>query len=332
MRVVFFTPYYKQNRGNSTTAKRLEHGLSKKVEFSLFPYEELSVNPTLLEWMEKAEMYHILHFSRFVQWAEKNEVTLDKPYIVTSGGTDLNHSLIEDEERYLPMLREAKAITVFTQQAKRMLIKDYGLSDKSVHVIPQSIYLPTTDHTLQTLTLPDGYPKLLLPAGIRPVKDVLFALESLIKLSEDFTELCFLLVGANLDEEELERVKKAEKKYDWLHYLPEVELGQMKKLYEWGDVVLNTSISEGQPTALLEAMSLKKPVIARNNVGNASIIQHGKNGLLFQSQEEFYHSIKKVISDNKTYKQLSDHGYQTIKENHTIKKEIDSYMELYKGY
>ncbi|MED1865665.1 glycosyltransferase [Fictibacillus nanhaiensis] len=329
MRVVFFTPYYKQNRGNSTTAKRLEHGLSDKVEFSFFPYEELSLNFTLLERMVKADLYHILHFSRFVQWAEKNEIKLDKPYIVTSGGTDLNHSLTEDEERYLPLLREAKAITVFTQEAKQMLVKDYGLTDQSVHVIPQSIYLPN-DHTIEAFTLPEGYPKLLLPAGIRPVKDVLFALESLIRLSNDFLELRFLIVGANLNEEEFERVKEAENKYEWLYYLPEVELGQMKKLYEWGDVVLNTSISEGQPTALLEAMSFRKPVIARENPGNASIIQHGMNGLLFQSQEELYHSIKNVISDQETYKQLSDHGYQTIIENHTIKKEIDSYLKLYK--
>ncbi|ANC76970.1 hypothetical protein ABE65_009210 [Fictibacillus phosphorivorans] len=330
MRVVFFTPYYKQNRGNSTTSKRLEHGLSEKVDLSMFSYEETSVHASLFDWMEKADLFHILHFSRFVQWADKNKLTLNKPYIVTSGGTDLNHSLKEDEERYLPLLRKAKAISVFTQQAKQMLAKEYGLSDQSIHVIPQSVYLPYTDHTIVPFTLPEGYPKLLLPAGIRPVKDVLFALESLIKLSTDFSKLCFLIVGANLDEEEFERVKKAEDKYEWLHYLPEVELGQMKKLYEWGDVVLNTSISEGQPTALLEAMSFRKPVIARENVGNASIIQHGMNGLLFQSQEDLYHSIKKVVSNRDMYKQLSEYGYQTIKEDHTMKKEIDSYMELYK--
>ncbi|MBH0173192.1 glycosyltransferase family 4 protein [Fictibacillus sp. 23RED33] len=331
MRVVFFTPYYKQNRGNSTTAKRLEHGLSEKVEFSFFPYEEIGVNPTLFEWMEKADIYHILHFSRFVQWAEKNDVTLDKPYIVTSGGTDLNHSLEEDEKRYLPLLREAKAITVFTQKAKQLLVEDYGLSDHSIHVIPQSIYLPSIENKNEPFTLPDGKPKLLLPAGIRPVKDVLFALRSMIKLSSDYPDLTFLIVGPNLDSEEFKKMKEAENKYDWLYYLPEVELGQMKKLYEWGDVVLNTSISEGQSTALLEAMSFKKPVIARENVGNSSIIQHGNNGLLFQSHEELYQSIKIVISDQEFYKQLSDRGFQTIEEKHTIKKEIASYMELYKN-
>lgn len=330
MRVVFFTPYYKQNRGNSTTAKRLEHGLSEKVEFSLFPYEEIGVNPALFEWMEKADIYHILHFSRFVQWAEKNDVTLDKPYIVTSGGTDLNHSLEEDEKRYLPLLREAKAITVFTQKAKQLLVEDYGLSDHSIYVIPQSIYLPSIENKNEAFTLPDGKPKLLLPAGIRPVKDVLFALRSMIKLSSDYPDLTFLIVGPNLDSEEFKKMKEAENKYDWLYYIPEVELGQMKMLYEWGDVVLNTSISEGQSTALLEAMSLKKPVIARENVGNSSIIQHGNNGLVFQSHEELYQSIKIVISDQEFYKQLSDRGFQTIEEKHTIKKEIASYMELYK--
>jgi glycosyltransferase involved in cell wall biosynthesis len=48
------------------------------------------------------------------------------------------------------------------------------------------------------------------------------------------------------------------------------------------DVVLNTSVSEGQSGALLEAMAAGAvPVVARANEGNASLVVHGVTGLLF---------------------------------------------------
>ncbi|WP_197468163.1 glycosyltransferase [Fictibacillus phosphorivorans] len=329
LNVLFFTPFYYQNRGNATTARRIEKGLSREVEINIFPYEEKVYDSSVKERMEKADIFHILHFARFVKWAEKNQVKLDKPYIVTSGGTDINHSLIEDEERYLPLLKKAKAVTVFTKDAKEMLINQYRLSDEVVHVIPQSVYLPAHDRSRQPLPLPMGTPKLLLPAGLRPVKDVLYALRSILMLKTNFPEITLLIVGANLDHHVYSQVQDAVKKYNWLHYLPEIELSRMRELYEWTDLVINTSFTEGQSTSLLEAMSLRKPVIARINIGNCSIIRHNENGMLFQDHEELYHSVKKVLSDKKIYNHLCETGYQTILENHTIETEVESYLNLY---
>ncbi len=328
-RILFFTPYYYQNRGNATTARRIEHGLSQKVAMNVFAYEEISYDSEVKESMEQADVFHILHFARFVKWAERYQVELDKPYIVTSGGTDLNHSLIENEQRYLPLLKKAKAVTVFTQDAKWMLVNQYGLNEDFVHVIPQSVYFPVHEHSNKPLPLPVGTPKLLLPAGLRPVKDVLFAIKSILKLKIDFPTLTLLIAGANLDDDVYTQVQDAVKKYDWLHYLPEIELSRMNDLYEWADIVLNTSLTEGQSTSLLEAMSLHKPVIARVNTGNCSIIRHDENGMLFQNHEELYQSLKKVLSDDKFYEHLCDAGYQTILENHTIEKEVVSYLNLY---
>ena len=327
---MFFTPYYYQNRGNATTARRLEHGLSDEVNINVFAYEEMAYDSSVIQCMENADVIHILQFARFVDWAEKYDLTLSKPYIVTSGGTDINHSLAEDRNRYLPFLIKAKAVSVFSNQAKSMLVKDHGLKEEFVHVIPQSVYLPETGGSEEELNLPAGSPNILLPAGLRPVKDVLFACKSIQKLKEDFPDITFLIVGANLDQNVYSQVHDATKRNSWLRYSSEVDLSTMKELYEWADIVLNTSISEGQPTSILEAMSLGKPVIARVNTGNSSIIQQHVNGMLFQTHEELYESLKKVLSDKNVYEVLVKNGYQTIVENHTIKQEIYSYLHLYK--
>ena len=51
-------------------------------------------------------------------------------------------------------------------------------------------------------------------------------------------------------------------------------------------MLLNTSLTEGQSGAILEAMALGVPVVARANEGNASLVTHGASGLLFHTPAE----------------------------------------------
>ena len=68
------------------------------------------------------------------------------------------------------------------------------------------------------------------------------------------------------------------------------------------DLVVNTSISEGFAAVLLESASAGKIIIARNNPGNASVIVHGINGLLYDTPYEFISLVDKLLTDP-VYKQ-----------------------------
>jgi glycosyltransferase involved in cell wall biosynthesis len=52
------------------------------------------------------------------------------------------------------------------------------------------------------------------------------------------------------------------------------------------DIYLQTSLWEGLPIAVLEAMVLQKPVIASNIIGNKDIVLHNKTGFLFDDINE----------------------------------------------
>ena len=54
----------------------------------------------------------------------------------------------------------------------------------------------------------------------------------------------------------------------------------MGELYSAGDAVLLTSLYEGMPLSVLEAMSFGKPVIATSIQGISEIVEHGRNGYL----------------------------------------------------
>lgn len=327
---MFFTPYFHQNRGNSTTARRIQHGLKKEdVSVYVYAYEEEDLTQEVREQMENADVFHILQFARFLKWSEKHKVELKKPYMVTSGGTDINHSLKENEKIYTPLLQKAKAVTVFTKKAKESLVNDHEFSNEVIHVIPQSVYLPENKEDSKQIKLPKGNPRILLPAGLRSIKDVLYAIPAIEKLKTEYPQIVFLILGANLDEAVFEEVKNACGKYEWFHYLPEIDLSKMKEVYQWADIVINTSISEGQPTSLLEAMIEHKPVIARDNTGNTSIIKHKVNGMIFRDVNELYDSLKHLISDQVFVQKVIQNGYHTVTENHNLDKEIKSYITLY---
>lgn len=60
------------------------------------------------------------------------------------------------------------------------------------------------------------------------------------------------------------------------------------------DVFLLTSLWEGLPVSLLEAMYMKKPCVVSNVIGNHDVIHNGENGFVCNSAEEFKLAIQTV--------------------------------------
>lgn len=118
MHILFFAPYFNQPRGNSTTIKRLVHFLQlENISTSVIPYLEDDY------WHRSdADIYHILHATRFIQWQKENNFILNRPYLVTMGGTDINIDLQSKmDDDMFSFLNNAAFITVFTEDAKEKI-------------------------------------------------------------------------------------------------------------------------------------------------------------------------------------------------------------------
>jgi glycosyltransferase EpsD len=85
----------------------------------------------------------------------------------------------------------------------------------------------------------------------------------------------------------LEEMKTLAKKLDIENQV--IFLGytrNMNELYPCCDVAVTTSRIEGLPFNVMEAMACGLPVIASNIKGHQELIEHGVNGLLFESGDE----------------------------------------------
>jgi len=328
----FLTPYYKQGRGNATTARRIMTGLGQtQINPKVVAYDEQSFSRDLIETIENSDILHVLHFRRFAEWLETNEYQVEKPYVITSGGTDVNIDIFNRDykEKIGQVLRNAAAITVFSDDAKHKLAEVYPEVTEKVHIVKQSVWFTSMVSSDSTVRFAGVGPNILLPAGLRTVKDVLFVLPALVKLKKQFPTLTFTILGAPLEKSVVKAVIQAQEKFSWVNYFEEVPLEEMEGVYLQSDIIINTSLSEGQSSALLEAMFLGKPVVARNNGGNQSIVTHGKTGLLFENVNEFYEQIKLLLTKDEIKEGIALNGRKYVEKHHSLNEEVESYLNLY---
>ncbi|KHF37761.1 glycosyltransferase [Halalkalibacter okhensis] len=332
-KIILFTPYFKQNRGNATTARRLIKGLKLwNASIRVFAYEEEEWNSEWDAFFLEADIYHVIHLKRFSQWLKRYpHLSLRKPYILTSGGTDVNEDLKNPDAVHLMMsvADESCGITVFSEDGKNKIVQTYPELADRIYVIPQSVDFPNRENQPSTVEPKGGYPRFLLPAGLRPVKDVLYVVDELKTLRDIWSELTFTIIGPVLDEDVYQQVLKYEKTHEWFRYIKEIPLEQMIPVYQSCDFVLNTSVSEGQSSAVLEAMALEKPVIARMNSGNASVISDGTTGVLFDTPQQFYIKAQELLASKDKQKRMLEQAKMYINEHHSLEKEMEQLFGVY---
>lgn len=91
------------------------------------------------------------------------------------------------------------------------------------------------------------------------------------------------------------------------------------------DVFCLPSFSEGLPVSVLEAMASEVPVVCSDVLGNRELIEHGKTGMLFRSNDEIALAdiLSNMVDEDKTSKTMTDNALGYIKENNNIAKSVE---------
>jgi len=326
MKVVLVTPYYHQQRGNTVTVERISEGLHCcGITTEIISITEENDFPRVAS----ADMVHGFNAYQFYRyWSRMG--SLSYPYLVTLTGTDLNHSLFHEQTRnkVIQSLNGVCAIHVFNEEGRDLLWREVpGLQDKTF-LIPQGVhhFPPSQCNVMKK----EGSFLFVLPAGIRRVKNVPGAISMLTSLYEEDPRIRLWILGPIIEEEEGNKVRNlVEQNAHWIRYLGQIPHRQMGGIYRCADVVLNTSLSEGQSSAILEAMSMGIPVVVSDIEGNRDIVSHGRVGFLYRDEHEFSHYIRRLIKDTELRKKMGIWGKEYVNNHHSSEKEVQTLVNLY---
>ena len=128
----------------------------------------------------------------------------------------------------------------------------------------------------------------------------------------------------------LELARKNKVNIEIFNRIDNVDLLEKYNLYKF---YLIPSFFEGNPKSLLEAMSRGCIVIASDIPNHREIIEHGKNGFLFDYQNKNLVSFLDKIVDDKTInlQTISAQAHSDILNNNSIKKYITQELKDYKS-
>jgi len=94
-------------------------------------------------------------------------------------------------------------------------------------------------------------------------------------------------------------------------------------------LLMPTRMREPFGLVIIEAMAHGCAVIASDDYGPAEIIDHGQNGLLFETNNinDLLSQIEKVYFDKECLKQLQENGYEHVRNHYNIQK-VKSKIEV----
>lgn len=322
------TPNFHQPRGNTITVQRIADGLKKLgVQTEIVSTTDNNPNTSL----PRADVVHGFHAYRFYKFNEKLDKKIDN-FIITLTGTDLNHDLFNEHRRtdVICCLRKAKAIHVFDMEAKSTLVNEVPSLEPKIFIIHQG--------TSEFPEIDSGISKerntflFVLPAGIRKVKSIPTAIDMLCELQTKYPSIRLWLVGPVIEEDEGKVVQDlVDRNKEWITDLGQVDHPHMGSIYNQADAILNTSLSEGQSSAILEGMAYGLPVLVAGNQGNRNIVSNGVTGMVYDDSNQFLDYAEQILNNNKLRNQIGQTANQYIAENHSSAYEADHLLKIYKG-
>ena len=237
---------------------------------------------------------------------------LNKPYVVTARGTDLN--LIPEYPRPRRMILETAhhaAGSIGVCKALMDRLKDLGADPDKLHVMRNGVdlerFFPINPREARE-RLHFGNERIVLSVGhLVERKGHHLAIEALPRLTQD-TILVIAGTGPDLASlKELARAKGLEKRVRFVGQVPNEEL---KWWYSAADTLVLCSSREGWANVLLESMACGTPVVATNIWGTPEVVSTPVAGRLMPARTSaaLVECLNELFSDPPTRKSTRQHA------------------------
>ena len=111
-------------------------------------------------------------------------------------------------------------------------------------------------------------------------------------------------------------------------------LGQrsdLVELYQAFDVFVLSSLREGLPNVVLEALAIEVPVVATSVAGVPRVLENGQNGFIVRSgtPEELAGAISLLLGDEHLRERFAQTGRRTVEERYSFRVRMEKVKQVY---
>ncbi|XP_030641747.1 glycosyltransferase 1 domain-containing protein 1 [Chanos chanos] len=337
MRLLFLA-WLSPKTGNCTTAERIRDHIESAGHTCVLrdtrEFSSPSDVATLLtkESFEGALAIHLFKGGRLL-------LDVKVPFGVIFGGTDINEDVKDEHKRCVmtQVLRRARFAVAFTDKLKEAAEAFLASQSSKIYVQPQGIETKVAaDFSWSEFLRSSGVHGqhiedlrvFLLVCGLRRVKDPLYLLRAFSEWHSQNPPVVLVIIGPTIDPVFSREVEESIRSSVGVFLASERDQEELHAVMQRSFALVNSSISEGMSAAILEAMDLGVPVLARNIPGNAAIVKHEVTGLLYSSPEEFICQAKRLLNDAELLATVTRNGKHYIKEHHDSAGERRTYQQL----
>lgn len=261
------------------------------------------------------------------------------PVGVIFGGTDINEDVKIEKKRAVmeQVLLKARFAVAFTDKLKEDAELFLLSPSSKIYIQPQGIHTEVTEHFcwaefLRSAGVSGEHVEelrvFLLVCGLRRVKDPLYVVEVFSEWHCENPLNVLVIIGPKIDPVLTAEVESVVQRTAGVFLAQERSQQELHAAMKRCSAIVNSSVSEGMSAAILEAMDLGVPVLARDIPGNAAVVQHEFTGLLYSSPQEFVHQSQRLLSDQELRERVVRNGKLYVEEHHGLKQERETYQQL----
>jgi glycosyltransferase involved in cell wall biosynthesis len=177
--------------------------------------------------------------------------------------------------------------------------------------------------------------KLLSVGRLAPEKGLEYLVEAVGEMTgKKKQQIVLNIVGEGPEEEKLRMLVHEKGLQHDIRFLGHIPHGpRLFDLYRRSDIYIHSSLTEGWPQTLLEAMASGTPIVATAVGGIPHAVAHGQNGLLIRpkSSRAICQAIERLMNDETLKKQLICSGLVTAK-SHTTEIERERIFRTLQPY
>ena len=220
---------------------------------------------------------------------------------------------------------------------KQFLIDEIGIKKGRIEVLPNGIdidvFKPQQSDRVGTrkeLGIKDGQILMGAIGNLYPIKGHSYLLDAASLVCKKHPGAVFMIAGRGGLEGDLKAQAKnlgIENNVLFLGFREDVH-----RLLQAMDVFTMSSLSEGLPVSILEAMASRTPIVATDVGGISEVIMQGKTGYLVQSQsaDSLAEGLVKCISEQKLTDEIIERAYELVVSKHSLLSMLSEYEKLYK--